>query len=260
MNRDDNNSEELSRREWVLRLGEFVALAGISGVVPEAATELLAMESTLPVGVHLLSGNHLIQTQATASKNENKSSSFQPRFFSNEDFRIITRLVEIVLGQVDSGTLSEAARWIDLWFYSGPGIRAAARSLDPLHRALAVAYYGEDSVRRLETDDPQTLARDGIGMLHHFSVEKYGRGFLEMSAAQQIELVSSKAMQSESALGKFFEMARREAIRGYYTSADGIKDLNYQGNSYYRECPGCEVGARSLEPGIRSRCERTGDL
>ena len=33
--------DDLSRRQWLLRLGEMVVLAGVSGLVPESASALL---------------------------------------------------------------------------------------------------------------------------------------------------------------------------------------------------------------------------
>jgi hypothetical protein len=43
-------------------------------------------------------------------------------------------------------------------------------------------------------------------------------------------------------LGKFFGTTRTEAVRGYYTSVEGFKELDYKGNWYYAVCPGCEQG------------------
>ena len=40
---------------------------------------------------------------------------------------------------------------------------------------------------------------------------------------------------------KFFEIARTEAVRGYYTTAAGLEELDYKGNAYYADSPGCEA-------------------
>ena len=32
---------------------------------------------------------------------------------------------------------------------------------------------------------------------------------------------------------------RKMAIDGYYTSKEGLKELDYRGNSFYSESPGC---------------------
>jgi hypothetical protein len=40
---------------------------------------------------------------------------------------------------------------------------------------------------------------------------------------------------------KFFEITRAQAVRGYYTSAAGLEELDYKGNAYYGDSPGCET-------------------
>jgi hypothetical protein len=169
------------------------------------------------------------------------SGPFHPQFFSEEEFRIVTRFVEPVLGKLEPGALAQVTQFLDLWFHSATGVQEAAQHLDPTHRVLAVAYYGEDSVRELESSNPQTVARAGLAALHEISVEKYGRGFLDLTEPQQVDLVTStiSAAKGDNPLRKLLEAMRAQAIRGYYTSAEGLKELDYQGNAYYAECPGC---------------------
>ena len=81
------------------------------------------------------------------------SLPFQPQFFPVEEFRVVTRFVEILLGNANVTGLSQATQWFDQWLYSAAGVRTAAQRLDPLHRLLAVAVNGEESVRDLETAD-----------------------------------------------------------------------------------------------------------
>jgi hypothetical protein len=253
------SDDDLSRRQWLLRLGEMVVLAGVSGLVPESAAALLGAgqssepATALPPGLYDPSQDHLVHALSSAGKNwsppgsetdyvQPSSLPFQPQFFTPEEFRVVTRYVEILLGKVDSVALSQATEWFDLWLYSAAGVRAAAQHLDPLHRALAVAVNGEASVRELETADPQSVARAGLAALHDLSVQAHGQEFLQLTAPQQIDLLTSAgATQSDNALRKFFEITRTEAIRGYYTSAAGLKELDYKGNAYYTDSPGCEM-------------------
>jgi len=256
------SSDDLTRRQWLLRLGEMVVLAGVSGRVPEAVAGLLESErqhvAGLPPGLYNPSAEHLVHALRSAGKpyaappgSETDyvpptSLPFQPQFFSQEEFRIVTRFVHIVLGKLHPGALLQTTRWLDLWLHSAAGVLEAAQRLDPLHRALAIAYYGEASVRDLETANPQVVARAGIAALHELSVEGYGRGFLELTEPQQVELVGSTGTaKPDSPLRKFFEVMRSEAIRGYYTSAEGLKELDYKGNSYYPDCPGCAVSRKT---------------
>ena len=170
------------------------------------------------------------------------SLPFQPQFFSVEEFRVVTRFVEILLGNADATALSQATQWFDQWLYSAAGVRAAAQRLDQLHRLLAVAVNGEESVRDLETSDPQSVARAGFAALHDLSLQAYGREFLQLTSSQQIGLLTSSGTdQPGNPLRKFFEITRAQAVRGYYTSAAGLKELDYKGNAYYGDSPGCEA-------------------
>jgi hypothetical protein len=247
-------SDELTRRQWLLKLGQLVAIAGFSGIVPEFATVLPdAKVRPLPPGLYHPSQEHLshalgdlgsMHTIPPGSETDyvrSSSSPFHPQFFSNEEFQVVTRLVEILLGKVDPAGLSQAVQWLDLYLYSAAGVREAALNLDPLHRALAVAYYGESAVRKLETSDPQTVVRSGIAALQQLSTEQYGQGFLQIDKSQQTNILTTvSAGQPDSQLRRFFETTRAEIVRGYYTSAQGLKELDYTGNWYYATCPGCE--------------------
>ena len=255
---------DLSRRQWLLRLGEMVVLAGVSGLVPESAAALLgpgqALDpaTALPPGLYDASPEHLVHALSSAGKQWSPPPGsetdyvhpslppFHPQFFSVEEFRVVTRFVEILLGNVDPIALSQATEWFDLWLHSAAGVRAAAQHLDPMHRALAVAVYGEESLSDLETTDPQSVARAGIKALHDLSVQAHGQEFLHLTDQQQIDLLTFAGTAqpgvtlANSPLRKFFEITRTQAIRGYYTSAAGLKELDYKGNAYYPDSPGCE--------------------
>ena len=61
------------------------------------------------------------------------------------------------------------------------------------------------------------------------------------TADEQAELlVTTSKADPGTAERKFYELARTEAIRGYYTTAAGLNELDYRGNAYYGDCPGCE--------------------
>lgn len=250
-------ADDLSRREWILRLGEFVALAGISGVVPEFAATLRAQEQphagALPPGLYEPSQDHLVHALSSAGKNWTPPSrsetdyvvpsivAYRPQFFSEEEFSTVTRMMEILLGTVDPAALAQATQWFDLWLTSAAGVREAAQHLDPMHRALAVAFFGEEPVRELETHNPQAVARAGLQALHELSNKLYRREFLQLSEAEQNEIMTTISKEApEKDAHKFFQLARTEAIRGYYTSPQGLTELDYRGNAYYGECPGCD--------------------
>lgn len=247
--------DELTRREWLLRLGEITALAGVAGLVPELATTLARAEeqsvAALPPGLYEPSPRHLMHALSAQGAPtippgsetdyvQPRQGPYQPQFFSADEFRLVSRIVEILLGEVDVGTVAETAEWLDLRFQSAAGVREAARRLDPLHRSLAVAYYGEARVVELETGDPQAIARAGLAAVDE-RAKNLGRPFIALSASQQADVIRemSQAPQ-ETPLRRFYDLLRRETIHGYYTSRAGLKELDYKGNSYYSQCPGCE--------------------
>ena len=252
-------ADQITRRQWLLRLGETVALAGVSGVVPTAVAEHLATAKkaqgpiVLPPGLYLPSPDHLAHALGAKETYVSRPGSeteyveliqgpYQPQFFSQKDFQIVTRLVELILGQVDLTALSQTTQWVDFWLYSAAGVLEAAKQLDPLHRSLAVAYYGEAVIKELETSNPQLVAREGIPALNELSTARYGEGFLEIGEPSQLELLEfMSAAQPHDPLRKFFDLIRKEAILGYYTSAEGLKELNYKGNTYHGQCPGCTI-------------------
>jgi len=242
-----------SRREWILRLGELVALAGISGMLPETVATLVAQDAAqLPPGLYDPSQDHLVHALASAGKKWapppgsetdyiDPNAPYDSKFFTTEEFKVITRFIEVLLGNVAPQASSQAANWLDRWLHASAGVRNAAQHIDPLHRALAVAYYGESEVHELETAAPQSTARAGLAALDSLCQEKHCRGFLQLTPAEQSGLISALSKTDAGhPLRQFFELARTQAIRGYYTSRQGLDELDYKGNAFYPESPGCE--------------------
>ena len=94
------------------------------------------------------------------------SRPLRPQFFSDEEFKIVTRVIGILLGRVASRALLQVIQWLDLYLYSAARVREAALSLDPLHRALAVTYYGESAVRRANCNNSTPPSRYRPGLLN----------------------------------------------------------------------------------------------
>lgn len=246
---------EITRRQWLLRLGEMAVLAGVSGIVPETPTFLFAAEperSALPPGlylpsaddlVHALSSGHHLTAPPAGSETEYvlPGTVSGPLFFSQHEFRTVARVVEIALGKMEPNTLPQTVLWIDLWLHSAKGVRESARQLNPLHRTLAVAYFGEQSVSELETADPGAVAREGIATLHKLCLQEHHADFLDLDSAEQEKVVREiSTAPADSSQRKFFDLIRNQAIRGFYTSAEGMKELDYKGNTYHPNCPSCE--------------------
>jgi len=63
--------DEITRRQWILRLGEAAVLAGFSGLAPEIAVGLLSDETQyaeLPPGLYLPSADPLVHALRGAHK------------------------------------------------------------------------------------------------------------------------------------------------------------------------------------------------
>jgi len=272
-----HQKDELSRRQWLLRLGETAALLGLSGTVSEAeasanaALGLLAPQlAALPTGLYEPSSDHLshvliaddryhpIPPGSETDYARPREGPFQPQFFSAPEFEVISQLVKLILGkappfepesasaQADNDqTCAEVAEWIDLVVFSEAGIREAARRLSPEHRALAVAYHGESPMKRLETGDIEKTCREGLRWLVEESQKRFSKALVQLDPSQQKELLTQvgnapTGKGSEDTGTRFLAFLKRESIRGFYTSWLGLKELDYKGNSFYAECPGCE--------------------
>ena len=112
---------------------------------------------------------------------------------------------------------------------------------------MAVAYFGsEEPLRELETFEPERICRDGLAWLVEESRRRFAKNFLDATPAEQVELVGavSDARPDEpvaNAGTRFYHFLKTESIRGFYTSRRGLKELDYKGNSFYAQSPGCTL-------------------
>jgi Gluconate 2-dehydrogenase subunit 3 len=259
----------LSRRDWLLDFGSAVVLSGFSGP-RDSLRSWYAKSASLPPGLYQPSFDHLnhaiesegpfypIPPGAETEYVRARSSPFRPQAFSAEEFRLVGRLVEVILGEdlkhpaepgppgAGAGICEEVAEWIDLVVACAPGTRAAARSLTPEQRALAVAYFGsEEPVVKLETFEPERACREGILWLNEESHRRFARNFLDAGATDQSELVASISDARPDATvhagTRLYDFLKAESARGFYTSRAGLKELDYAGNRFYGQSPGCGV-------------------
>ena len=273
----------LTRREWLLRLGEAAVLAGFGGIPPEDASGAVlpaasvaqpqpasspAAAAALPPGLYDPSADHLTHvlmrdqrfvTPPPGSETEYAAphpEPYSPIFFSGvEEFAVVRRLVWLMLNAsyeqpaqsppVSEETVNEVAEWIDLAVSQSAAVREAAQSLSAEHRTLAVRYYGAEEVQQLERFDPQKTWRNGLAWLRDESSRISSSGFLSLSEGQQLDLLSRVeksthgTSHAEGAGPQLFLLLKRQVIEGYYTSQAGLKELDYQGNAFHGESPGC---------------------
>jgi hypothetical protein len=236
--------------------------------------------SQLPPGLYEPSNDHLAHALSSdtpfhplAAGSETdyvvpRSGPFQPAFLSPLEFKTVRRIVELVIGHTaaSSGTggadlvsgsaagsdrqartvaADEVAEWIDLRLSKAPAVREAAERLAPDHRALAGAFYSSRHAEDLETADPQKICREGLHGLEDNSQRRYQQPFPDLNEGQQLELLRTISddrsdKTQEDAGTRFFAWIKGEIIRGYYTSRSGLKELDYKGNEFYAQPPGCE--------------------
>jgi Gluconate 2-dehydrogenase subunit 3 len=250
---------ELTRRVWMLRVGEMALGIGFAGMPRARASQPIALPPGLyePLTDHLghaleSAGRfHPVASGSATDYVKPRTEPFHPLFFSSSDFAVVHRLTALILGEgsdagnhSQSGPVEEVAEWVDLRVASSAGTRKAALALDPSHRAVMVAYHGAGTVRDLETFDPQNVCRDGLAWLENESRARHRAEFLALSADDQLQLlavITDERIQKdvENAGIQFFKFLKSEVIRGFYTSQAGLRELDYKGNAFYARSPGC---------------------
>jgi Gluconate 2-dehydrogenase subunit 3 len=250
---------ELTRRLWILGVGETALGLGLAGVMEARPSELVSLPPGLyqPVTDHLghaleSAGRfHPIPAGSQTDYVKPRTGSYEPLFFSPAEFAIVRHLTELILGERPgtgneghANVVEEVAEWIDLRVFSSAGTRAAAAALDQSHRAVMVAYQGPGTLRELETFDAQKVCRDGLAWLQHESKSRHNTEFLRIEGRAQLEIltvISDEGINKDTQTpGKrFFELIKAEVIRGFYTSQAGLKELDFKGNAFYARSPGC---------------------
>ena len=97
-----------------------------------------------------------------------------------------------------------------------------------------------------ENQEYQTTLGGGIAWLDATCECRYGKFYLECTTAQQkgiLDLIAYRENgRKDPVLGpgvKFFALLRKLTADGFFTSEIGIKYLEYIGNTYVAEFPGC---------------------
>ncbi len=262
----------LTRRQWLLSLGGAAVLAGFRGA-PGDGSALAAQGAAgqsavqLPPGLFLPSYDHLthvlmldarfhpIPPGTEVEYVSPRNGPYVPQALGQGEFAVVRRLVEIILGEnlknseapaegAPASIYDEVAEWIDLVVASAPSVRTLARNLPAEQRALAVAYFGSEApVRELETFEPERTCREGFAWLDEEARRRFSKAFGELDAEQQLEVVKAvaddAAGRTASAGTRFFDFLKSETIRCYYTSKQGLHELDYKGNGFYAQSPGC---------------------
>lgn len=158
-------------------------------------------------------GNQAVASELSIDRNEDEATRdkklMQDKFFTAHEMATITALADIIIPKDEvSGSASEAK----------------------------VPDFIEFIVK--DIPDHQTPMRGGLRWLDMQCIKRYGKGFTDCNSQQQMEMVDliawpERAKNSPEIMPgiAFFSLMRNLTATGFYTSAIGIKDIGYVGNT-----------------------------
>jgi hypothetical protein len=248
-----------TRRDWIVTISQAAVgleLSGRAGAAVPSADQL-------PPGLYTPSRDHLSHALMSTGRFHPvvpdcptdyirpRSEPFKPLFFSASEFVSILRLTGLMLGEAPrndenggQNITREIAEWIDLRVWSAGGVREAALRMHPPYRGLAVAYYGSARVKQLESSNPENTCREGLAWVSAAAKAKYSKDFLDLEIEQQVAFLRTISderadKQAQNPGTRLFAFLKSEIIRGFYTSQAGLKELDFKGNAFYAQSPGC---------------------
>lgn len=143
-----------------------------------------------------------------------KPATYHAQFFTSREYPMVERLTEIIIPSDGTPGAKEAgvAEFIDFMVASDPEV--------------------------------QYPFRMGLGWLNAHSERTVGKGFVELTLAQQDALLEplgfkDKARPGEEDGRKFFSLMREFTVTGFYTSEIGFKELDNPALKFYAESPEC---------------------
>ena len=138
-----------------------------------------------------------------------RQANYRPAYFSASEYRTIDVLTGLIIPKDESPGAQEAgvSEFIDF-----------------------MAAHGEKHI--------QQPLRDGLTWLDSAAKKGYGASFVKLSTTQQTEILK-RAAERDADGHAFFRLLRRYTVMGYYTSAAGLKELDFPGLRFYSESPAC---------------------
>ena len=150
-------------------------------------------------------------------KSHGPAGTYRPKFFSAHQFQTLSSLCDAIIPADE---------------HSAGAVKAGAPEFIDLLTS--------------ENKDYQLMLGGGMMWLDGLCTDRFGSTYLACSPAQKKQILDliayRKNVDKDAALSQgveFFAFLRRLTSDGFYTSEIGIKDLQYVGNTYIREFPGC---------------------
>ncbi len=142
------------------------------------------------------------------------AATYSPRFFTTDEYALVALLAGLIIPTDDTPGAAEAG---------------AAEFIDTM-----------------AAHDPplQPRCRRGLGWLQARVRLLHGRGFEELTTAEQVLFLERLAYSAQHRAGeeegrRFFVLIREYTVMGFYTSRIGLEVLGYPGLQIYSESPGC---------------------
>jgi len=140
-----------------------------------------------------------------------RAVNYRPSWFSPAEYHTIDVLTGLIIPRDESPGAQEAgvSEFIDF-----------------------MAAHGEKEI--------QQPLRDGLLWLDSTARNAHGAAFASLSSDQQIDILKQVTSRDSDREGHaFFRLIRRYTVMGYYTSAVGLKELDFPGLRLYTESPAC---------------------
>ncbi|MBZ5559337.1 MAG: gluconate 2-dehydrogenase subunit 3 family protein [Acidobacteriia bacterium] len=152
--------------------------------------------------------------QATAATGA-KPAAFKPKFFTAHEYATVTVLVDLIIPRDErSGSATDAGvpRFMDFMMIDDP--------------------------RR------QTAMRGGLALIDRLCEQRFGTRFVACMDAERRQILDAIAFPNTAPKSlrqavAFFTSFRDLTASGFWTTKMGIKDLQYQGNTFVAEWNGC---------------------
>jgi hypothetical protein len=144
-------------------------------------------------------------------------AKYKPKFFSPHQYQTLTALCDAIIPADD---------------HSGGAVQAGAPEFIDLLTS--------------ENKDYQLSLGGGLMWLDGICTDRYGHTYFDATPAQRTEILDRIAFKknaiADASLSQgveFFAFLRRLTSDGFYTSEIGIADLQYIGNTFVKDFPGC---------------------
>jgi hypothetical protein len=157
--------------------------------------------------------HHMVQ----AEKRQTPAGKYQPKFFTAHQYASLAVICDSIIPRDG---------------HSGGAVQAGAPEFIDLLTSENKAY--------------QTILVHGLDWLDAYCNKSFGKTLVDCDADQRKQVFDLIAFRQsaveDSSMGpgvEFFAFTRRLTTDAFYTSEIGIKDLQYIGNTFLPDFPGC---------------------